>query len=311
VSRSGEFSLIGLAASDPSSAIDAAAAALKGDGARVGDPRPVASRRFHAITCPIAGSRSSAWQEMTRSLRPLQARLGVDLAVVPSDPERRAPKVLVMDMDSTLVQSEGIDELAKEAGVGEQVSAITRRAMNGELDFRGALKERVGLLRGLSAEALSTVHARTYPTPGAEILLDTLRKVGCALAVVSGGFDYFTERLKNRLGLDHALANRLEVEGGRLTGRLVGDIVDGTRKAAMVEELARVYGVALDRVVAIGDGANDLPMLGRAGLGVAFCAKPTVREAAPVTVSVKDLSAVLCFLGYDEREFAHEAKDHR
>jgi phosphoserine phosphatase len=213
------------------------------------------------------------------------------------------PKVLVMDMDSTLVQSEGIDELAKEAGVGEQVAAITRRAMNGELDFRGALKERVGLLTGLSADALATVHARTHPTPGAEILLNTLRKVGCASAVVSGGFDYFTDRLKTRLGLDHTLANRLEIDGGRLTGRLVGDIVDGARKAAMIDELANAYGVSRDRVVAIGDGANDLPMLGRAGLGVAFCAKPAVREAAPVTVSVKDLSAVLCFLGYDEQEF--------
>jgi phosphoserine phosphatase len=308
VSRSDTGVLIGLATADPSSAVDAAAAALKADGARIGDRRVVASRRFHAVACEVTASGSTAWRDLTRALRPLQARLGVDLAVVPSDPDRRSPKVLIMDMDSTLVQSEGIDELAKEAGVGEQVAAITRRAMNGELDFRGALKERVGLLRGLSAEALATVHARTFPTPGAEVLLDTLRKVGCALAVVSGGFDYFTERLKNRLGLDHALANRLEIEGGRLTGRLVGDIVDGTRKSAMLDELARAYGVGLDRVVAIGDGANDLPMLGRAGLGVAFCAKPAVRESAPVTVSVKDLSAVLCFLGYDEREFAHEAE---
>lgn len=304
MSRSDAFVLIGLATADPSSAIDAAAAALKAAGARLGDRRSVASRRFHAVTCVVTASGASAWRDLTRALRPLQARLGVDLAVVPSTPDRRAPKLLIMDMDSTLVQSEGIDELAKEAGVGEQVAAITRRAMNGELDFRGALTERVGLLRGLSADALATVHARTHPTPGAEILLNTLRKVGCASAVVSGGFDYFTERLKTRLRLDHALANRLEVVDGRLTGRLVGDIVDGGRKAAMVDELARAYGVGLDRVVAIGDGANDLPMLERAGLGVAFCAKPAVRESAPVTVTVKDLSAVLCLLGYTEEEFA-------
>lgn len=304
MSRSDAFVLIGLATADPSSAIDAAAAALKADGARLGDRRSVASRRFHAVTCVVTASGASAWRDLTRALRPLQARLGVDLAVVPSAPDRRAPKLLIMDMDSTLVQSEGIDELAKEAGVGEQVAAITRRAMNGELGFRGALTERVGLLRGLSADALATVHARTHPTPGAEILLDTLRTVGCASAVVSGGFDYFTERLKTRLRLDHALANRLEVVDGRLTGRLVGDIVDGGRKAAMVDELARAYGVGLDRVVAIGDGANDLPMLERAGLGVAFCAKPAVRASAPVTVTVKDLSAVLCLLGYTEEEFA-------
>jgi phosphoserine phosphatase len=304
LSRSDAFVLTALAAADPAPAMAAASAALRHDGARVGDWRSIANRRFHSMTCDVTTSGPKEWRDLTRALRPLQARLGVDLAVIPSAPDRRAPKVLVMDMDSTLVQSEGIDELAKEAGVGEQVAAITRRAMNGELDFRGALKERVGLLRGLSADALATVHARTHPTPGAEILLNTLRKVGCASAVVSGGFDYFTERLKGRLGLDHVLANRLEVENGRLTGRLVGDIVDGTRKAGMVDELARAYGVGLDRVVAIGDGANDLPMLGRAGFGVAFCAKPAVREAAPVTVSVKDLSAVLCFLGYTEEEFA-------
>ncbi len=209
-----------------------------------------------------------------------------------------------MDMDSTLVQSEGINELAKEAGVGEQVAAITRRAMNGELDFRGALKERVGLLRGLSADALARVEGRTQLTSGAETLLATLQKVGCAVAVVSGGFDYFTDRLKVRLGLDHTFANRLEISDGRLTGRLVGDIVDGSRKASVIDELAGLYRIDRDRVVAIGDGANDLPMLDRAGLGVAFCAKPAVREAAPVTVNVKDLAAVLCLLGYAEQEFA-------
>jgi phosphoserine phosphatase len=237
-------------------------------------------------------------------LRPLQSRFGVDLAVVPADPVRRSPKLLVMDMDSTLVQSEGIDELAKEAGVGERVAAITRRAMNGELDFRGALQERVGLLRGLSAEALVRVEERTRLTSGAETLLAVLRKVGCAVAVVSGGFDYFTDRLKTRLGLDHTFANRLEINDGRLTGRLVGDIVDGSRKASVIDELAETYQASRDRVVAIGDGANDLPMLNRAGLGVAFCAKPAVSEAAPVTVSVKDLAAVLCLLGYNEQEFA-------
>ena len=304
MSRSSSVELVLLSESDQSSSIAAAAAVLSQRGVQVVNRRAVAVNRFRAVVCALETAAPVDWRETTLALRPLQSRGGVDLAVVPEDPARRAPRVLVIDMDSTLVQSEGIDELAKEAGVGEQVAAITRRAMNGELDFPRALRERVGLLRGLSEEALARVEARTHLTPGAEILLATLRKVGCATAVVSGGFDYFTDRLKVRLGLDHAVANRLEIQGGRLTGRLVGDIVDGSRKAAMLDELADVYGVNRDRVIAIGDGANDLPMLNRAGLGIAFCAKPAVREAAPVTVSVKDLSAVLCLLGYRETEFA-------
>jgi phosphoserine phosphatase len=303
VSQTDRFVLTALGESDPSSAIDAATAVLNGLGVRVLEQRSIGTSRFRGVSCGLRISAPLVWREATRALRPLQSRFGVDLAVLPADPARRAPRLLVMDMDSTLVQSEGIDELAKEAGVGEQVVAITRRAMNGELDFRGALKERVGLLRGLSADALARVEGRTQLTSGAETLLATLRKVGCATAVVSGGFDYFTDRLKIRLGLDHTFANRLEVQDGRLTGRLVGDIVDGSRKASVIDELGATYRIDRERVVAIGDGANDLPMLDRAGLGVAFCAKPAVREVAPVTVSVKNLAAVLCLLGYAEQEF--------
>jgi phosphoserine phosphatase len=208
----------------------------------------------------------------------------------------------MIDMDSTLVRSEGIDELAKEAGVGEAVAAITRRAMNGELDFPAALRERVGLLRGLPVEALDRVAERTELSAGAEILIDVLQKGGCAVVVVSGGFDCFTSRLQTRLRLDDAFANRLEVQDGRLTGRLVGEIVDGRRKAELLDRMAHKVGTSLDRVLAIGDGANDLPMLERAGLGIAYNAKPAVREVAPATLSVPNLAGVLVLLGYTESE---------
>jgi len=286
----------------PSHVIRRVEGRLADEGMRLGPPRTLASRRLHGIEYSVTSSTRIDWRATTKRLRGLQQELGVDLAVMPADGSRREKKLLVIDMDSTLVQSEGIDELAKEAGVGEPVAAITRRAMNGELDFEGALRERVGLLRGLSVDALERVAQRMVLSPGADRLIQVLRRGGCAVAVVSGGFDYFTRRLPSRLGLAYAYANHLEVEEGRLTGCLVGEIVDGRRKAALLEELARKEATGLDRVIAIGDGANDLLMLDRAGLGVAYNAKPKVREAAPVTLSVPDLSAVLFLLGYSESE---------
>lgn len=279
-------------------------ALLRDQGVRFGTWRTLASRPINAIEYTLTGSHPIDWRRATKRLRVLQGEFGVDLAVLPHDPTWRSKKLLVMDMDSTLVQSEGIDELAVEAGVGDRVAAITRRAMNGELDFSAALHERVGLLRGLPIAALDRVADRTRLSPGAEVLIRTLRASGCAVAVVSGGFEYFTDRVRAKVPLDYAYANRLEVEEGRLTGRLVGDIVNAGRKAELVEELARKEGISLDRVLAVGDGANDLPMLERAGLGVAYHAKPAVRAAAPVTVGVGDLSAILFFLGYTESDLA-------
>jgi phosphoserine phosphatase len=302
VAAASQAILLCLGESDPTQAVERAGAVLAEAGLRLGPSRVVASRRLRVVEHALSGAAPIDCRSATKRLRGLQGEFGVDLAVLPADAARRDKKLLVIDMDSTLVQSEGIDELAKEAGVGEAVAAITRRAMNGELDFVGALRERVGLLRGLPVHALERVAARTVLSPGAEVLIDVLRKGGCAVAVVSGGFDYFTTRLHARLGLSYSFANRLDVEDGRLTGRLVGEIVDGRRKAALLEEMARKEAVGLDRVLAIGDGANDLPMLERAGLGVAYNAKPAVREAAPVTLSVADLSAVLFFLGYAEAE---------
>ncbi|BCR03889.1 phosphoserine phosphatase SerB [Desulfuromonas versatilis] len=239
---------------------------------------------------------------MTRKLLHAGANLGVDIAVQKESLYRRNKRLVVMDMDSTLIQIEVIDELARLAGVGEQVAEITERAMNGELDFQGALRERVALLKGLKAEALEQVYRNIPFTPGAKNLVRILKRLGFKTAVISGGFKFFTDRLQQELGLDYAYANQLEIEGGQVTGGVVGTIVDGARKAQLLEEIARQEGVTLDQVIAIGDGANDLPMLDRAGLGIAFNAKARVREQANYHINQQSLDSILYLLGLSERE---------
>ncbi len=239
---------------------------------------------------------------MTRQLLHAGAILGVDIAVQKESLYRRAKRLVVMDMDSTLIQVEVIDELARLAGVGEEVADITERAMNGELDFQQALRERVALLKGLRAEALEEVYRSIPFTPGAKTLVKILKRLGFKTAVISGGFKFFTDRLQAELGLDEAFANELEIVDGAVTGRLVGPIVDGARKALLLEEIAGREGVTLDQVIAIGDGANDLPMLGRAGLGIAFNAKARVREQADTHINQQSLDSILYLLGLSERE---------
>ncbi len=239
---------------------------------------------------------------MTRQLLHAGAILGVDIAVQKESLYRRAKRLVVMDMDSTLIQVEVIDELARLAGVGEEVAEITERAMNGELDFQQALRERVALLKGLRAEALEEVYRNIPFTPGAKTLVKILKRLGFKTAVISGGFKFFTDRLQAELGLDEAFANELEIVDGAVTGRLVGPIVDGARKALLLEEIAGREGVTLDQVIAIGDGANDLPMLGRAGLGIAFNAKARVREQADTHINQQSLDSILYLLGLSERE---------
>jgi len=214
----------------------------------------------------------------------------------------RAPKrLLFIDMDSTLVQVEGIDELAKEAGVGARVIDITDRAMNGELSFKEALRARVRLLSGLPVSALAAVWQRTSLTPGARELVRALKARRCKVIVLSGGFDYFVSRIRKRLGLDGGYANRLAVSNGRLTGEVVGDIIDGRKKLALMESVVRREGISFAETIAIGDGANDLPMMRRAGLGIAFCAKPSIRAQAPCNITQPTLVAVLDLLGISSR----------
>jgi phosphoserine phosphatase len=242
-----------------------------------------------------------------RDLLEVASELDVDLAFQQDTMYRRNRRLVVFDMDSTLIEAEVIDELARIAGVGEQVSAITERAMRGEIDFSESFRARVALLRGLKEEALEEVASTLKITEGAEHLLATLRTLGYKTAILSGGFTYFARHLQTRLGIDYIYANELDIKGGVVTGEVVGTIVDGARKAALLRQLAQEQNVDLQQVIAVGDGANDLPMLSIAGLGIAFRAKPLVKQSAEQSISTLGLDAILYLLGLSDRYQNHAA----
>lgn len=227
--------------------------------------------------------------------------LNVDIALQLDDINRRHRRLAVFDMDSTLIQAEVIDELAKAAGVGEQVSAITERAMRGELDFRASFTERMALLKGLDVSVLDEIGAALRLTDGAEALFAGLKRLGYKTAILSGGFTYFARQVQARLGIDYVYANELQVEDGKCTGVAVEPIVDAQRKADLLRELAAREGLSLEQTIAVGDGANDLPMLAIAGLGVAFRAKPLVKASARHSISTLGLEGVLYLLGVEDR----------
>ncbi len=231
----------------------------------------------------------------------LASELDIDIAYQEDNMFRRNRRLVAFDMDSTLIEAEVIDELAKAAGVGEQVAAITERTMRGELDFIESFRARVALLKGLDASVLEEIGAHLKLTEGAERLVATLKKLGYKTAILSGGFDYFGRLLQQRLGIDYVHANELEVEGGRVTGNVVGEVVDGRRKAALLRELAVRENISLEQVIAVGDGANDLPMLSIAGLGIAFRAKPIVKQSAKQSISTLGLDGILYLLGISDR----------
>lgn len=228
--------------------------------------------------------------------------LNVDIAFQQDSVFRRNRRLAVFDMDSTLIEAEVIDELAKAAGVGEQVAEITERAMRGELDFRASFTERLALLKGLSENVLEDIAEQLRLTEGAEVLFAELKRLGYKTAILSGGFTYFAKRLQEKLGIDYVFANELEIVDGRLTGVAIEPIVDAQRKADLLRELAEKEGLRLEQTIAVGDGANDLPMLALAGLGVAFRAKPLVKQSAKQAISTLGLDGILYLLGYRDRE---------
>ena len=227
--------------------------------------------------------------------------LEVDLAFQEDNMYRRNRRLVAFDMDSTLIEAEVIDELASLAGVGEQVSAITERAMRGEMDFSESFRARVALLQGLEEGALQQVANQLKITEGAEHLIATLRTLGYKTAILSGGFTYFAQHLQNRLGMDYVYANELDIVDGVVSGNIKGVIVDGARKAELLRQLAREEDIDLQQVIAVGDGANDLPMLSIAGLGIAFRAKPLVKQSAEQSISTLGLDAILYLLGFSDK----------
>ena len=224
--------------------------------------------------------------------------LGIDISFQKDDMFRRNRRLICFDMDSTLIKTEVIDELAERAGVGNQVRAITESAMRGEIDFTESFKQRVALLKGLDESVMEEIAQNLPIMEGAERLMSTLKICGIKIAILSGGFTYFGNRLKKLFDVDYVYANELEIVDGKLTGNYLGDIVDGRRKAELLKLIAQVEKIDLEQVIAVGDGANDLPMLNIAGLGIAFHAKPKVIENAQQSISTIGLDGVLYFLGF-------------
>lgn len=229
-------------------------------------------------------------------------KLGIDIAFQEDNVYRRNCRLVVFDMDSTLIESEVIDELAKAAGVGPKVSAVTERAMRGEIDFTASLKLRVGYLKDLDATVLERIASDLQLTEGAEKLISNLKALGFKTAIISGGFKYFGRLLQSKLGIDYVYANDLEIVDGKLSGKVMGPVVDGNRKAQLLKEIASKEKIRMEQVIAVGDGANDLPMLNAAGLGIAFRAKPVVRESAKQSISALGLDSILYLIGFRDRE---------
>jgi phosphoserine phosphatase len=282
--------------------LHAIATALAAEGANIEkigrlSENTLASVEIHAL---LPADRDS--EVLKRTLLAVATSTGFDVSLQPESLYRRSKRLVVLDMDSTLIRIEVIDELARAHGVGAEVARITERAMQGEMDYDESLRQRVALLKGLDVKVLDRIAADLPLTEGAETMVRVLKRLGYKIAVISGGFSRAAEALKRRLDMDYAYSNNLEVVGGKLTGRVIGPIVNGQRKAELLETIAQAEGVLLDQVIAVGDGANDALMLERAGLGIAFHAKAKLREHADTSISGAGLDAILYLLGLSARE---------
>ena len=248
--------------------------------------------------------------EMQRRLMQISNTDDFDISLQQDNVFRRCRRLICFDMDSTLIETEVIDELAMRAGVGDQVKAITESAMRGEIDFCESFKRRVALLKGLDESVMADIADNLPVTEGVSRMMAVLKRTGFKTAILSGGFTYFGNRLKQRFGFDYVYANELEIADGKLTGRYVGDIVDGKRKAELLRIIAQVENIDIAQTIAVGDGANDLPMLTTAGLGIAFHAKPKVKQTARQSISTIGLDGVLYFLGFKD-SFISDGNDKR
>ena len=307
--RSGRAAVVVLGAPLLASAVAAVTARIAAHGANIDRIRRLSRYPVTTVEFDVSGADVAS---LRRELALEAAVRGVDIAVAASGLARRGRRLVVMDVDSTLIQDEVIELLAAHAGREAEVAAVTSAAMRGELDFAESLRARVAALAGLPESVLGEVRAEIRLTPGARTLVRTLKRLGFTVAVVSGGFIEIVGDLARELDIDHAHANRLEVRDGLLTGRVLGDIVDRAGKAAALRRFAEAERLPLSRTVAIGDGANDLDMLDAAGLGIAFNAKPIVREQADTAVNVPYLDAVLYLLGITREEIEEaDAADGR
>ena len=247
-------------------------------------------------------------EEMQRKLMLLSSELGMDFSLQQDNMYRRMRRLICFDMDSTLIQTECIDELADRAGVGDQVRAITESAMRGEIDFKESFTQRVALLKGLDESEMKEIAENLPITEGVERLMFVLKRYGYKIAILSGGFTYFGEYLQKKFGIDYVYANELEIIDGKLTGRYLGDVVDGKRKAELLRLIAQMEKVDIAQTIAVGDGANDLPMLSLAGLGIAFHAKPKVVANARQAINTIGLDGVLYFLGFKDSYLEERGK---